>query len=83
MLKTSEAEGQVIAYRVPLEVDGVAIRPGDIVFGDTDGVVVVPKEIEAEVIAEALERSRREKMAKEELLRGHLATDVFLHCGIL
>lgn len=75
--------GQVIAHRVPLEIDGVLVRPGDILFGDLDGVLVVPREIEAEVLSAALERSRKEKKAKQDLAEGKLATDVFRKYGIL
>lgn len=75
--------GQVIAYRVPIEVNAVLVRPGDILFGDVDGVLVIPREIEAEVVTEALERSREEKKAKQELAEGKLATEVFRTYGIL
>jgi regulator of RNase E activity RraA len=75
--------GQVIAYRVPLEINGVRISPGDIVFGDVDGVLVVPRNIEADVVAEALKRSRKEKKAKQDLAEGKLATEVFRKYGIL
>jgi regulator of RNase E activity RraA len=75
--------GQVIAYRVPVEVEGVLIKPGDILFGDIDGVIAVPREIEADIMAEALERSRQEKKAKRELAEGRMATEVFRKYGIL
>lgn len=75
--------GQVIAYRVPLEIDGVLVRPGDVLFGDVDGVLSVPREIEVDIISEALERSRKEKKARQELAEGRLATDVFKKYGIL
>jgi regulator of RNase E activity RraA len=75
--------GQVIAYRVPIEIDGVRVRPGDILFGDVDGVLVIPREIETEIISEALDRARKEKKAKQELAEGNLATEVFRKYGIL
>jgi regulator of RNase E activity RraA len=75
--------GQVIAYRVPLEIDGVLVRPGDVLFGDVDGVLAVPREMEVDIISDALERSRKEKKAKQELAEGRLATDVFKKYGIL
>jgi regulator of RNase E activity RraA len=75
--------GQVIAHHVQLEIDGVLVRPGDIVFGDLDGVLVIPREVEEGVIAEALERSRKEKLAKQDLVNGRLASDVFREYGIL
>jgi regulator of RNase E activity RraA len=74
--------GQVIAHHVPLEIAGVHVRPGDIVFGDIDGVLIVPREIEGDVITAALEKSRKEKTAIKDLTSGRLATDVFKAYGI-
>lgn len=74
--------GQVVAHHVPLEIDGVQVRPGDIVFGDIDGVLVVPREIEVDVINEALKKSRKEKTAIKELAAGRLAVEVFKSYGI-
>ncbi len=75
--------GQVVAFRVPLEVDDVLVRPGDLLFGDVDGVLVVPRESEEEIINKALERSAKEKKAKQELAEGRLAKAVFGDYGIL
>jgi len=75
--------GQIIAHHIPLEINGVLVRPGDIVFGDMDGVLVIPHELEVEVISKSLERSRKEKTAKDDLARGRLATEVFKEYGIL
>lgn len=75
--------GQVVDYRVPLEIDGVVVRPGDLLFGDVDGVLVVPRNIEVDVISKALERACKEKKAKQELAEGRLATEVFSEYGIL
>jgi len=74
--------GQVVAHHVPLEIVGVQVRPGDIVFGDIDGVLVVPREMEADVITAALEKSRKEKTAIHDLAAGRLATEVFKAYGI-
>jgi regulator of RNase E activity RraA len=75
--------GQVVDFRVSLEINGVRIQPGDIVFGDIDGVVVIPKEIESLVIQEALERAKKEKEAKKLLMRGVSAETVFFETGVL
>ena len=74
--------GQVVAHHVPLEIEGVHLRPGDIVFGDIDGVLVVPRELEADVISGALEKSRKEKNALKDLAGGSRATEVFKTYGI-
>jgi regulator of RNase E activity RraA len=74
--------GKVIAHHAPLEIGGVSVRPGDIVFGDIDGVLVVPREAETEVVSAALEKSRKEKTAKKDLAEGRLAADVFKAYGM-
>ena len=74
--------GQIIAHHVPLEIEGVQVRPGDIVFGDIDGVLVVPRELEADVISGALEKSRKEKSAIKDLMVGRSAIDVFKTHGV-
>ena len=75
--------GKVIDYRVPLEIEGVRIEPGDILLGDVDGVVVLPREMEAAVVSRALEQARKEKTARIMLLNGARAQDVFTETGVL
>ena len=75
--------GMVVDYRVPLEIEGVRVEPGDILVGDVDGVVVLPRVCEAEVIAKALEQARKEKTARTMLLNGARAQDVFTETGVL
>lgn len=62
--------GKVIDFRVPIEIEGVRVNPGDIVFGDLDGVVIIPKEIEREVIERAYEKATGEKMVAEAIRGG-------------
>src|SRR5882724_9559318 len=61
---------QVVDYRCPIEVVGVQIEPGDLIFGDLDGVVVIPQKAEAEVIPRALEKARGEKLVRKEIEAG-------------
>ncbi len=75
--------GQVVDFRLPLEINGVVVRPGDIVFGDIDGVVVLPAEVEGLVVAKALEQVRKEKTARRMLLNGASAETVFSETGVL
>jgi len=49
---------------------GVTIRPGDIVVGDADGVVVLPPAIAAEVLADAREQERQEEFITTWVARG-------------
>lgn len=75
--------GQVVDFRVPLEINGVRIQPGDIIFGDIDGVVVLPREVESVVIPEAFERAQKEKTAKRLLMSGVSAEAAFFETGVL
>ena len=74
---------KVVDYRCPIEVDGVWIAPGDLVFGDLDGVVIVPRHHEEEVIEKALEKARRENEVRRDIEGGMSATDAFRKHGIL
>ena len=70
-------------FRVPIEIGGVRISPGDIIFGDIDGVLLVPAEVEREVFTKALEKARGEKMVKKELEAGSSAVAAFAKHGIM
>ena len=74
---------QVVDYRCPIEVGQVSVQPGDLVFGDLDGVVIVPKKVEAEVIEKALAKARGEKLVRKEIEAGMSSTAAFKKYGIL
>src|SRR5665647_233912 len=56
--------GKVADFRIPIKLGEVLVTPGDIIFGDIDGVCVIPKDIEEEIIMEALEKASGEKIVK-------------------
>jgi 4-hydroxy-4-methyl-2-oxoglutarate aldolase len=56
---------------------------GDIVFGDVDGVVIIPREHELDVIARAVQKVAGENASRAALQRGELLADVFKRLGIL
>ncbi|MEZ4656924.1 MAG: hypothetical protein R2911_05080 [Caldilineaceae bacterium] len=60
----------MIDYRVPLDLEGVRIEPGDILFGDVDGVCVIPKAAEEEVFHNALEKARGEQEVRKAIEAG-------------
>lgn len=66
-----------------VECAGVAVRSGDIVFGDADGVVVIPHEREREVIALAVAKVSGENRTRDALRRGELLGDVYRRFGVL
>jgi regulator of RNase E activity RraA len=70
-------------FRIPIEIGGVAIRPGDIVFGDIDGVVVIPAEAATETFALALEKVRGERTVRKALEEGMSAVAAFRKHGIM
>ena len=75
--------GKVIDFRVPLEIKGVAINPGDIILGDNDGVCVVPKKIEKEVFIKAIGKARGEKVVQKKIQEGMSAKEAFETYGIM
>ncbi len=75
--------GKVIDYRVPIEINGVGINDGDIVYGDRDGVLIVPKEIETKAFMGALEKARGEQLVKKAIEEGMSTVDAFDKYGIM
>lgn len=75
--------GKVIDYRVPLEIGVVKVMPGDIVFGDIDGVCVIPQAAEEEAFIKALEKARGEKLVRKAIEDGMSAVEAFKTYGIL
>jgi regulator of RNase E activity RraA len=74
---------KVVDFRVPVEIGSVRIRPGDILFGDSDGVLVVPADTEAEVFTRALEKARGEKLVRKAIEEGSSAVEAFAKYGIM
>ena len=75
--------GKVMDFRLPIEIEGVAVRPGDIVIGDIDGVCIVPREDEVEIISLAIEKARGEKLVKKAIENGMSACEAFRKFGIM
>lgn len=74
---------KVVDFRIPVEIGNVPIRPGDILFGDIDGVCCVPKALEVEIFTKALEKARGEKLVKKALNDGSSAVSAFEKYGIM
>jgi regulator of RNase E activity RraA len=79
----TKGRGKVTAIDVPVECGGVRVESGDLVFGDADGVVVVPRAIETDILAAALAKVEGEDRTREALARGEKLADVFARHGIL
>lgn len=74
---------KVVDFRLPVEIGQVRVQPGDIVFGDIDGVLVVPRDVEEEVFRRALEKARGEKKVKKAIESGMSACAAFEQFGIM
>jgi 4-hydroxy-4-methyl-2-oxoglutarate aldolase len=79
----SKGRGQIQAIDVPVICGGVKVSPGDLVFGDADGVVVVPQVVEAEVLRVALAKINGEHHSMQELRAGAFLRDVYAKYGVL
>lgn len=75
--------GKVIDYRCPIEIDGVRINPGDLIFGDREGVLIIPREIEQEAVNKALQKANTENKVAEAIKGGMSACEAFETFGVL
>jgi regulator of RNase E activity RraA len=79
----TKGRARMMERDIPVDCGGVHVRSGDIVFGDADGVVIIPQERAAEVIARAQEKVRGEDSTRAELEQGRLLAEVFAKYRIL
>jgi len=79
----SAGRGVVVDINRPVNCGDVVVHPGDIVFGDIDGVVVIPSSIEEEVIERALAKVEGENRTRDELRKGRLLREVYEEYGVL
>ncbi|MBK5570354.1 RraA family protein [Ensifer sp. 2YAB10] len=75
--------GKVVDYGIPIEIGGIRIRPGDILFGDRDGVLVIPREAEREAIALALEKAETESKVRLAIEAGMSTVEAFERFGVM
>ena len=75
--------GKVIDYRCALEIGGVRIEPGTLLFGDKEGVLVIPRQVEEEVVRLALEKVRGERLVANAIREGMSAVEAYRTFGIM
>jgi regulator of RNase E activity RraA len=79
----TNGRARMVDRDIPVECGGVAIASGDIVFGDIDGVVVVPRAHENAVIDKAIAKVLGENNTRDALRKGESLAQVFQRFGIL
>ena len=76
------SRGRVVDFRCTIQIGEVRIAPGDLIVGDLDGVVVVPREVEGDVLAGAFEKAQGEKRVFDAITRGMGAQEAWDRFGI-
>lgn len=79
----SRGRGLVVDYDCDVVCGGVKVHPGDVVFGDCDGVCVIPNAYFERVFDMALEKVAKEDSTRRELLEGKLLREVYEKYGVL
>jgi len=79
----SKGRGMVAEIDVPIECAGVSIEPGDLIVGDADGVVVVPRAVEDEALTHAFAKVTGEDHTRDELAAGASLKEVFAKYRVL
>jgi regulator of RNase E activity RraA len=74
---------RVVDIDITVEIDGVLFNPGDLVFADVDGIVVIPQQVEEEVIERSLAKVGAESVTRTEIKNGMKATAAYKKYGIL
>ena len=75
--RSSKGRFEINECQIPIVIDGVTINPGDYIFGDIDGVAVVPKEIAKEVFEKCLDTMTKEDVVRDKLQKGMLMQDAY------
>lgn len=71
----------VESFNKPIQLNGIRICPGDLIFADTNGVVVIPKKLENEVILKAIDIVRLEKNILGKILDNSSAVEIYNELG--
>jgi 4-hydroxy-4-methyl-2-oxoglutarate aldolase len=79
----SMGRGRLMAYDVPVRCGGVLVRSGELVFADFDGVVVVPRAVEDEVLLRAFDKVNKENDSRRDLIAGDTLRAVYDRYGVL
>lgn len=75
--------GKVVDWRIPIEVDGIRVNNGDVIFGDRDGVLIIPADIVEEAFTGAFEKAKDENKVLKALKNGMSTVEAFETFGIM
>jgi len=79
----SMGRGLVVAFDVPIGCGEVLVHPGELIFADFDGIVVVPREVEGEVLRLAMEKIDKENLTRKDLELGKTLQETYAKYGVL
>jgi len=79
----SMGRARVMAYDVPVRCGEVLVHPGDVVYADYDGIVVIPGQVEQQVLALAQEKVGKETRSRQDLFAGKSLREVYNTYGVL
>jgi len=79
----SKGRARVMDFDVPVRCGDVLVHPGDLVFADYDGIVVIPKAEVQQVLKLAQEKVEKESATRQELLKGRTLREVYNQYGVL
>lgn len=80
---TSKGRTEITAWNVPVEIDGVTVNPGDLIFGDVDGVAVIPSGIADKVLERCLHIMKNEDVTREQIANGASVAETYLKIGTI
>jgi len=75
--------GLVVDYRAPIAVGDVTVGPGDLIFGDLDGVCIIPKDAMVDVLNSAFEKLAAEDLVRQHIVAGGSSADAFEKYGVM
>lgn len=75
--------GKVLDYRIPVQIGQALVSPGDLVFGDDEGVVIIPRSVEEDVIEQAIEKATTENAVAKAIKGGMSTQEAFDTFGVM
>lgn len=75
--------GKVLDYRVPISFGGIIIQPGELIFGDDEGLLVIPRDAEKEAFARAFEKVATENEVAVAIRNGMTTVEAFERFGVM